>query len=418
MRTLNILSAIARFCWLSDKAGDNRMVLVSNSKCWQNEGWHWLQNVFALADESGDSKVVLFSNWLATIASTKSATVGWRWFQNGLQCNGRRCRRQQGDVGFPRTTSRRRTHRSHTGTDPMRPDTIFERFFITSLSQGSLPILNWIWHILVRTIFLLGRGNKEEDNFVKTSLPRSLQLLYLRPTGACTSWDFLDCELGLRNEDCFARKDAIGGKLFLIILLAYYNVPKVFAAVEAFLTANSDCNGTSYSAGQQQPIFRGSVFLSEHKRTPRSPEWCWHQAKTISTCPPPAHTPHSCHHPRRLEVHSPPRLPTTDWRRPSKAVPPAPIVLLHSSARGTSFHPVVLTWLLAQLILRRGDLDAIKDDDQCGDDPLNHHLVINPPRARVISLRVFSSCSSSRRSRRQSLFLNVHLWIPSTGNTL
>ena len=114
----------------------------------------------------------------------------------------------------------------------------------------------------------------------------------------------------------------------------------------------------------------------------------------------------------------PPRLPTTDWRRPSKAVPPAPIVLLHSSARGTSFHPVVLTWLLAQLILRRGDLDAIKDDDQCGDDPLNHHLVINPPRARVISLRVFSSCSSSRRSRRQSLFLNVHLWIPSTGNTL
>ena len=106
-------------------------------------------------------------------------TAKWCWFQNGLQCNGRRCWRQQGDVvfklvcnnckrswrqqgdvGFPQTTSLRRTHRSHRGTDPMRPDTIFERFFITSFSQGRLPILNWIWHILVRTIFLLGRGNK------------------------------------------------------------------------------------------------------------------------------------------------------------------------------------------------------------------------------------------------------------------
>ena len=83
----------------------------------------------------------------------------------------------------------------------------------------------------------------------------------------------------------------------------------MFAAVEAFLTANSDCNGTSCSAGQQQPIFRGSVFSSEHKRTPRSLEWCWHKAQTISTCPPPAHTPHSCHHPRRLDVHSPPATP-------------------------------------------------------------------------------------------------------------
>ena len=69
----------------------------------------------------------------------------------------------------------------------MRPDTIFERFFITSFYQGRLLVLNWIWHILVRTIFLLGRGNKEEDNFVKTSLPRPWQLLYLRPTGACSS---------------------------------------------------------------------------------------------------------------------------------------------------------------------------------------------------------------------------------------
>ena len=64
------------------------------------------------------------------------------------------------------------------------------------------------------------------------------------------------------------------------------------------------------------------------------------------------------------------------------------MVLLHSSARGTSFHPVVLTYLLAgaqsgQLLLRLGDLDAIKDDDlndydqngddQNGDDHHNHH---------------------------------------------
>ena len=73
------------------------------------------------------------------------------------------------------------------------------------------------------------------------------------------------------------------------------------------------------------------------------------------------------------------------------------MVLLHSSARGTSFHPVVLTYLLAgaqsgQLLLRLGDLDAIKDDDrndddQNGDDHHNHHLVIKPPRALVISLK-------------------------------
>ena len=58
---------------------------------------------------------------------------------------------------------------------------------------------------------------------------------------------------------------------------------------------------------------------------------------------------------------------------------------------------MVLTCLLAwaqsgQLLLRLGDLDAIKDDDQNDDDqndddPQNHHLVINPPRALVISLK-------------------------------
>ena len=76
------------------------------------------------------------------------------------------------------------------------------------------------------------------------------------------------------------------------------------------MTANSDCNGTSYSAGQQQPIFRGSVvFVGTQKSTKVTRMMFWHQATIISTCPPPAHTPHSCHHPRRLDVHSPPATP-------------------------------------------------------------------------------------------------------------
>ena len=169
----------------------------------------------------------------------------------------------------------------------------------------------------------------------------------------------------------------------------------MFAAVEAFLTANSDCNGTSYSAGQQQPIFRGSVFSSEHKRTPRSLEWCWHQAQTISTCPPPAHTPHSCHHPRRLDVHSPPATP--DHRLATKQSSSTGTHRAAAFLRQGDEFPPSGPYLLAcaqsgQLLLRLGDLDAIKDDDQNGDDQNdddlhNHHLVIKPPRALVISLK-------------------------------
>ena len=80
------------------------------------------------------------------------------------------------------------------------------------------------------------------------------------------------------------------------------------------------------------------------------------------------------------------------------------MVLLHSSARGTSFHPVVLTCLLAgaqsgQLLLRLGDLDAIKDDDQNdddqnGDDHHNHHLVIKPPRALCVQLLLLKEIST------------------------
>ena len=95
------------------------------------------------------------------------------------------------------------------------------------------------------------------------------------------------------------------------------------------------------------PSSEGQLFLSEHKRAPRSLEWCFGIKRQLflpvlllPTPPIVATTLED------LTYTRPPRLPTTDWL-PSKAVPPAPIVLLHSSARGTSFHPVVLTCLLA-----------------------------------------------------------------------
>ena len=158
---------------MSDKAGDNRMFLVNNSECWQNEGWLWLQNVFALADESGDSKVVLFSNWFATKAN------------------------EVGDSRVTLVSHKQQVCAAPTEvTEAPTPwDLIrFSRGFSQqAFPRGSLLVLNWIRHILARTSFLLGRSNKDEDNFVKTSLPRPWQLLYLRPTGACSSWGFLDC---------------------------------------------------------------------------------------------------------------------------------------------------------------------------------------------------------------------------------
>ena len=105
-----------------------------------------------------------------------------------------------------------------------------------------------------------------------------------------------------------------------------------------------------------------------------------------SSCP----HPHSCHHPRRLDVHSPPATP---YHR--LATKQSSSTGTHRAAaflrQGDEFPPSG-PYLLAcaqsgQLLLRLGDIDAIKDDDQNGDDHHNHHLVIKLPRALVISLK-------------------------------
>ena len=162
------------------------------------------------------------------------------------------------------------------------------------------------------------------------------------------------------------------------------------------------------------------MFLSEHKRTPKSP------ANDIDIEP-------KLFLPVLL-LPTPPIVATTledlKYTRPPDSRPPTG----YDQAKQFHRHPwcccipppggrvstqwSLLTYLLAgaqsgQLLLRLGDLDAIKDDDQNDDDHHNHHLVIKPPRALVISLKrvlllLLKEISTPTPCTK----------IPSTGNTL
>ena len=213
------------------------------------------------------------TKWRLALASKCVCFSRWAWWQQSGVVFKLVCNNSKYEVGDSRVTLV-----SHEQQVPAAPIEVtqaptpwdlirFSRGFHNKLFPGKFADIELdLAYILASTIILLGKGNEGEDNFVKTSLPRYWQLLYLRPPQVPTPVEaFLTA-----NSDwgLLCKQKGNGGKLFSIILLADHNVPKVFAAVGSFLTAKSDCNGTSCSAGQQQPIFGGSVvFVGTQKNT-------------------------------------------------------------------------------------------------------------------------------------------------------